>query len=267
MRFRAFGAALVAACSISFGGAVSADGRWNAAISDDGTIGNIHGRAIDGKTMFYGACNTRLQPGLSGSILGYVGNALPRVDQATSRLVFAIRPPEGVQEFSTVAHYYKPDYGWVWNDPFPPVFMEALRRGGHLTVSNGGGAKIAGFDLNGIGRALAVLASACGDSVSTPSASKCTPIHSASGASSATVTGMAPSDTPFACYTFTAQRGQTATIRLTQATSETAFNIGGVVDGRVDYSFETEAKTYKIDVYQFNRGRRDVPFAMEVSIK
>ena len=95
----------------------------------------------------------------------------------------------------------------------------------------------------------------------------CTPIQFPRGATSATVKGMAPSDTPFACYTFAAGRGQTATIRLTQANEDTAFNIGGIVDSRTNYSFRTEARTYGIDVYQIPRDRRDAPFAMEVSIK
>jgi hypothetical protein len=78
---------------------------------------------------------------------------------------------------------------------------------------------------------------------------------------------MALSDTPFACYTFAAARGQTATIKLTQANQDTAFNVGGTVDSRTECSFRTEARTYRTDVYQIPRDRRDAPFAMQVSVK
>jgi hypothetical protein len=89
----------------------------------------------------------------------------------------------------------------------------------------------------------------------------------AGGATSATLKGMALSDTLFACYTFAAARGLTAAIKLTQANQDTAFNVGGIVDSRTEYSFRTEARTYRIDVYQIPRDRRDAPFAMEVSVK
>jgi hypothetical protein len=120
---------------------------------------------------------------------------------------------------------------------------------------------------------MAALLTGALTSVSADAQDRCMPIQFAHGATSATVKGMAPSGTepsipqPFACYTFTAVRGQTATIKLTQANQDTAFNVGGIIDSRTNYSFQTEARTYRIDVYQMNRGRRDVPFAMEVSLK
>src|SRR5712691_4134413 len=76
---------------------------------------------------------------------------------------------------------------------------------------------------------------------------KCTAIHFAPSQSSATVKGIAPFGTPFTCFTFTPGRGQTATIRLTQSNSNTAFNSDGVIDNSDNYSFRTEARTYKID--------------------
>jgi hypothetical protein len=118
---------------------------------------------------------------------------------------------------------------------------------------------------------IALVIGALTTTVAAHAQERCTPIQFARGATSATVKGMAPSwhppDAPFACYTFVAGRGQTATVKLTQANQDTAFNIGGLIDSRTDYSFPTEAKTYRIDVYQMNRDRRDVPFAMEVSVK
>ncbi len=136
--------------------------NWSAAVSSDGTMGNIHGRALDRKTMFYGGCNTRLQPGLSGSIEGYTGNALgPRIDDANRKLFFTVRLPKGSRPFSAMAHYYKPDNAWVWNDSLPPAFMDAFGRGDLLTVSNDKGDKVAEFDLKGAEKTLETLRGVC----------------------------------------------------------------------------------------------------------
>ena len=98
---------------------------------------------------------------------------------------------------------------------------------------------------------------------------KCAPIQFARGQSSATVRGIAPFGPPFACFTFAATRAQTATIRLTQSNGNTAFNVGGVVDNQDNYTFRTEARTYKIDIYQITRelATRNARFAMQVTVR
>jgi hypothetical protein len=98
---------------------------------------------------------------------------------------------------------------------------------------------------------------------------KCAPIRFARGQSSALVKGIAPFGPPFACFTFAASRGQTATIKLTQSNGNTAFNVDGVVDNQDNYSFRTEARTYKIDVYQITRelATRNAQFAMQVTVR
>jgi hypothetical protein len=57
----------------------------------------------------------------------------------------------------------------------------------------------------------------------------------------------------FACYTLATGKGQTATLKLTCANSETAFTITDVIDYRVEDSFKTEARTCQIDIYQMSR--------------
>ncbi len=106
-------------------------------------------------------------------------------------------------------------------------------------------------------------------SVSAHAQNRCTPIQFAPGTSSATVRGIAPFATPFACFIFAARRGQTATVTLTQSNGNTAFNVGGLIDDQDNYSFATEARTYKIDVYQVIRNKvtPNASFAMQVSVK
>jgi hypothetical protein len=97
---------------------------------------------------------------------------------------------------------------------------------------------------------------------------QCTPIRFALGASTATLHGTARSDPPFACYTLATGPLKTATIRIVQGSkSDIAFNIEGLVDNRDSYTFKTEAKTYKIEVYRTFASRPDQPFTMQVSVK
>ncbi len=98
---------------------------------------------------------------------------------------------------------------------------------------------------------------------------KCIPIAFAPGHSAAIVKGIAPFGPPFACYTVAAGRGQTATIKLTRSNGNMAFNVGGVIDDRDNYSFKTEAKTYKLEVYQITREQavRNAQFEMQVTLK
>jgi hypothetical protein len=92
----------------------------------------------------------------------------------------------------------------------------------------------------------------------------CTSIQFKPGTSSVNIQGTAPTDEPFACYTLATGKGQTATIRITKPDG-VAFNVAGLVDNRDNYSFKTEVKTYRIDVYTMGRG--PTPFTMLVSVR
>jgi hypothetical protein len=95
----------------------------------------------------------------------------------------------------------------------------------------------------------------------------CTALQITPGAAAAIVSGRAPSDEPFACYTVSGIAGKTVTIALTRPKQDVAFNVAGLVDDRESYSFRTDAKTCRIDVYTVSRGPRATPFTMQVSMK
>jgi hypothetical protein len=97
----------------------------------------------------------------------------------------------------------------------------------------------------------------------------CTPIQLPPGQTAITIKGTAKTDPPFTCYTLTTRVGQTASINLVPQSpkDDTAFNIAGIVDNRDKYTFKTEAKTYKIDVYLTFARQPPRPFAMQVSVK
>jgi hypothetical protein len=97
---------------------------------------------------------------------------------------------------------------------------------------------------------------------------QCTAIRFALGASTVTLHGTARSDPPFACYTLTTGPRQTATVRILQRSKgDIAFNIEDLIDNRDSYTFKTEAKTYKLDVYHTFARRPDQPFTIQVSVK
>ena len=76
----------------------------------------------------------------------------------------------------------------------------------------------------------------------------------------------ASSDEPLLCYTLAAAKGQTATLKFTKTNGNMAFSIYGLVDDRDNYSFRTEAKTYKFIVFQTLRAPPR-PFSLMVSLK
>jgi hypothetical protein len=100
----------------------------------------------------------------------------------------------------------------------------------------------------------------------------CTPIRFAPGTSSATIKGIASSideGASSACYTLTTRAGQTARLSIVKRSrnDDTAFTIQDIVDNQDNYTFKTEAKTYRIGVYLTFSRQSDRPFTMQVSVK
>jgi hypothetical protein len=118
---------------------------------------------------------------------------------------------------------------------------------------------------------LALLALVFGSATATAQAPppNCTPIQFPTGQTSATVRGIASNDGPTACYTLSTRAGQTASLSIVQqsAKDDTAFNIDGVVENQDKYTFKTQAKTYKIDVYLTFARQPPRPFTMRVSVR
>ena len=116
-----------------------------------------------------------------------------------------------------------------------------------------------------IALACAGLAVLCGHAYGQES---CTPIRFASGRTSATIRGIASSESP-ACYALTTRAGQTASVNIMPQSrnDDTAFSIEGVIDDRDRYSFRTQAATYKILVFLTFARQPPRPFAMQVSVR
>ena len=113
---------------------------------------------------------------------------------------------------------------------------------------------------NGLTIALLLTCGAAG-------ADDCTAIRFQRGTTGAMVTGIASSEA-MTCYTLETGAGQTATVEIVESGGDdTAFNISGEVDNQVAYTFSTEAKTYKIDVYRTFARQPPVPFKMAVSVQ
>jgi hypothetical protein len=96
----------------------------------------------------------------------------------------------------------------------------------------------------------------------------CTPLRFPAGQTTIVVTGTARTDPPFACYFLTTQADQTASINILSQSpkDDTAFNIEGLVDNQDKYSFRTQNKTYRIDVYLTFARQLPRPFSMQVTV-
>lgn len=140
----------------------SADRPW----SIQGTAGDgrlsAQGIAEDGETILSIGCNRLLGKSLAGSLTGYSGEGLTRVDDAIEKLIFAFVDAEGKRDtFEGQANYFAPDNGWAFRD-LPAQMMGPLARGSRLAISNGSGMVIAEFQLKGTARARAAMRKECG---------------------------------------------------------------------------------------------------------
>src|SRR5437879_1457894 len=72
---------------------------WSVAVSNDRSRVNINSKALDDRTMVYGGCNTRLGPGLSGSIENYNGTALERIEDLSRKISLIVKQPGGSGNF------------------------------------------------------------------------------------------------------------------------------------------------------------------------
>lgn len=95
-------------------------------------------------------------------------------------------------------------------------------------------------------------------------AQSCAEIRFAPGATSAEIAGSAPAEA-VVCYSFATGAGQQARVELLEGRN-TAFSIDGLVDARDDYSFRTEARSYRLRVFQLMRAVRDQPFRIRLSV-
>ena len=93
----------------------------------------------------------------------------------------------------------------------------------------------------------------------------CTAVQFPRGAFSTTVSGSVGSDEPFPCYTLSTGNGQTATLKFTRTNRNMAFTIYDVVDDRDSYTFRTQAKIYKLIVFQTLRAV-PAPFTLALSV-
>jgi hypothetical protein len=93
----------------------------------------------------------------------------------------------------------------------------------------------------------------------------CTPIRFGASMNAATVQGAAPPDDTV-CFTFTAVAGQRATVRVASGRN-IMFAIEDVVDGQDNYSFTTQARTYRVLVGQLMRSVTVERFGLSVSLR
>ncbi|MEM9632488.1 MAG: hypothetical protein AAGA50_14245 [Pseudomonadota bacterium] len=129
--------------------------------ASEGMLG-ARATASDGATTLDIGCNRQLGPTLAGSIHGYSGNGLTRVDDAAETLVFEFVNSKGKHDrFEGRVNYFAPDEAWAIRD-YPARMLEPFARGTGLTLRNGSGLVIAEFGLKGSARVTSAMRKACG---------------------------------------------------------------------------------------------------------
>ncbi|GGE96954.1 hypothetical protein GCM10007285_25710 [Stappia taiwanensis] len=142
--------------------AASASKGWSVyGNAGEGRLG-AQGLAKDGVTTVSIGCNRLLGKTLGGSLDGYTGNGLTRVDDETDTLVFEFLDARGRRaSFESKVNYFAPDKAWAFRD-FPEKMLAPFARGSKLSLRNGRGMLIAEFGLKGTARAVAAMRTECG---------------------------------------------------------------------------------------------------------
>ena len=137
-------------------------GNWHATAKTNPAMVGVTGTATNGKTTFSGGCNVLLGPGLRGSLNGYAGEALRRIDDQSETVTFDVAGRNGTQSFAAKLHYFAPDKAWVISDPLPAAFLVAFAQGNTLTIRNGKGEDVVAFGLSGSSKAVQTMRQICG---------------------------------------------------------------------------------------------------------
>jgi hypothetical protein len=118
--------------------------------------------ASDGATILNIGCNRLLGPTLAGSIHGYSGNGLTRIDDNAETLVFEFVNSKGKHSrFEGRVNYFAPDGAWAVRD-YPAHMLEPFASGTRLKLRNRSGLIIAEFSLTGSTPVTAAMRKACG---------------------------------------------------------------------------------------------------------
>ncbi len=94
----------------------------------------------------------------------------------------------------------------------------------------------------------------------------CEAVQFTRGSFSATVQGEVDPEGVW-CYSIATVKGQTADLSVKSKHNNTIFSIEGLVDGRDQYTFTTEKKTYKVFVGQLMKAVDKDRFTLTITIR
>ena len=137
-------------------------GNWIATARTAPAMVEVTGTATDGRVTFSGGCNPLMGRGFTGSLYGYGGEALQRIDDQSEAVTFEVAGRNGAQSFAGEMHYFAPDEAWVITGLLPVGFLDAFARGDTLTIRNGVGEITVVFELSGSSRAVQTMRQVCG---------------------------------------------------------------------------------------------------------
>ena len=111
--------------------------------------------------------------------------------------------------------------------------------------------------------AVAVMLSLLGTA---SAATACRLIEFQKGSSSAQVRGQAPAEGA-ECLKFSARRGQNVQVSVQSVHDQVAFSIEGLIDDRLQHTFMSEKKSYKLLIFQTMKAVAPVKYVLTLSIR
>ena len=139
-----------------------AGSNWVARAGSNPPGVTLNGTAADRRVTLSGSCKRSGGPGFWGSLYGYPGSELRRIDDRDEPVHFAVAGGGDPASFPARLVYYAPEKAWVMQAGLPAAFLAASARGETLTIRNGQGKDVITFPLAGAGQAAQIMRQGCG---------------------------------------------------------------------------------------------------------
>lgn len=139
-----------------------ADGQWALHTDPARGVASARGMAEDGVTAIKLGCSSGSGKAVQGSISGYRGDRLARVEDDPQTVVFEFTIGDGSPlRYDGPVGFVAADDTWTVSG-FPVDMLEAFARGSRMAIVDADGGEIAHFGLKGTAKARRAMRDVCG---------------------------------------------------------------------------------------------------------
>ncbi|MCK9542027.1 MAG: hypothetical protein M0R03_08360 [Novosphingobium sp.] len=134
---------------------------WNVQTGASGASIQIGQVAEDGSATLTASCENG-KPGVTGTLSGYAGADLQRVNGQAERAIIFVEGAEWRDAFTLQLRYAAAAGQWQLARLLSPVFLDSFARGGRMVLVNSKWQDVAAFGLTGSANAAKAMREACG---------------------------------------------------------------------------------------------------------